>query len=90
MRSNFFNEKYAQPGDDYDTIAAAFEERYDVPMKIVCADLEPEADETFLFGGEIIDEAHNTMGFDGFETLEAARAFLTDLIGVDPDDIQEL
>lgn len=85
MRRAMAGEPHFQPGDDLDTIRenAAF-------TNPDCAQCEPNKDEAFGFGGELFDDEGNSVAFDGFDTREEMRAWLTDVIGLPEHEIMTL
>lgn len=90
MRSNMFGEQYAQPGDSYDDVAFAFEDRHGKMPEFCQATFYLEGDDTFKFGGYLLaDNADGEFGFDGFETLDAAKQWVRDTIGLTDDQFDE-
>lgn len=90
MRQNMFGEKIAQPGDDYHAVDMAFLDRYGEPMNLTSADIEGEEDENFKWGGEAGDDDGNRISFDGFESLEAAKAYATGVLRIPARYVQVL
>lgn len=72
MRSNFFGEQIAQPTDDVEDVKHHLEE---LGFMAGTAHLESERDDTFLYGGELRNDFGEGFHFDGFESVDAARAF---------------
>lgn len=88
MRKNFFNEQIAQPGDEYDDIAEVFFNRFSAPMELTSANIFSEEDDQFKFGGEAMDDDYNTITFDGFESVQAAKDFATNVLQIDETGVE--
>jgi hypothetical protein len=80
MRSNIFNEQIAQPTDSIADIKVFLDEREFTPSS---ADVFAEECETFKFGGELRDNDGDGFTFDGFATLEDAKAFARNFVPAD-------
>lgn len=96
FRSNFFGDKIAQPGTEMGEIDDLLTTKYgDVPT-IYAASLESDGDSEFKFGGRIafnaLEDDEDTyiedLNFDGFDSLDDARQWLIDEIGVGENDIE--
>lgn len=94
MRSNYFNEKIATPGDSYDDVAFAYEELCGEMPTISGAEIIDEKDQTYGYGGELLmtpeeeTDINLRFKFDGFETAEAAQEWLINTMGVAETDIE--
>lgn len=93
MRHNMFGEPYAQPGDSYDDVAFAFEDKTGDMPSFCQANFYPEseADETFKCGGYLLaDNADIEFGFDGFETVADAKQWVRDTIGLTDEQFEDI
>lgn len=95
FRTNFFGDKYAQPGTEMGEIDDIMVDRYGASPSVYAATIEGDDGSDFKFGGRISfnpleddDTYIEDLGFDGFETLAAAYNWLIDEIGVTEDDIE--
>ena len=88
MRQNFFGEKIAQPGDDYSAVDMAFLNRFGEPMNLTSANIFTEEDEQFKFGEEAMDDDCNTITFDGFESVQAAKDFAINVLQIDETAVE--
>lgn len=97
FRSNFFGDKYAQPGTTMGEIDDVMVEKYGDAPSVYGARIEPADEESdFKVGGTISwnaltdddDTYVEDLGFDGFETIEDAKQWLIDEIGVSENDIE--
>lgn len=82
MRRNFFGEQIAQPDDDYETVDDAFVNRFDQAMDLTSANIFSEEDDQFKFGGEAMDDDCNTITFDGFESVQAAKDYAINVLKI--------
>lgn len=91
FRTNMFHDKIAQPGTARGEIDLVMLNKGIVGFNVGSADLFTNGDDEFKFGGTLFidgqsdefddsgDEiAETTMEFDGFDSLEDARAWLKD------------
>lgn len=85
MRNTMFGDAVATPEDTNETIVEAW------------GDFTPETarindvqDEVFGFGGEVFDEDGNSREFDGFDSMEEARLFAINVIGVPAHDVEDV
>ena len=83
-----FGEKIAQPGDDYSAVDMAFLDRFGEPMNLTCANIFSERDDNYLYGGEAQDDDCNTITFDGFESVQAAKDFAINVLQIDETGVE--
>ena len=98
FRSNAFGDQIPQPGTTIDEIEDMFMEKFGRPATIYGAYISSERDD-LGFGGTLNDNGYEsnadevfdddeprTIDFDGFESIEAAKAWLL-TIGIAERDI---
>ena len=86
MRTNFFGESIATPEDTVDELMDAWPDF--TPDR---AEIFSEPDGTFLYGGEAIDsDADERRTFDGFNSLDEARTFAVEILGIPAHAIEEM
>jgi hypothetical protein len=67
----------AEPGDTYATVSAHWPDF--VPSSAV---LNDEAGDQFMFGGVAMDDKGFGQSFDSFESVDDARTFCVEVLGV--------
>jgi hypothetical protein len=92
MRENAFNEKILQPNDTYKDLEDVWEDRFgELPPEELVVEINPTFDEVYKIGGEFRDPATGEgVAFDGFATVDGARAWLENSLDIDPDWIEIL
>ena len=93
MRHNFFGDPYAQPGDSYDDVAFAFEAKFGEMPEFCQASFYPETEkeEDFKCGGYLLaSNADGEFGFDGFETVDEAKAWVRETIGLTDEQFEDI
>lgn len=95
FRHNFFGDKIAQPGTMISEIDDALFSKYAEVPSIWGASIYPTGEDDFKFGGRLRfnaldddDTFVEDMSFDGFESTDDIRAWLTGEIGVRGSDIE--
>lgn len=96
FRSNMFQTQYAQPGTEMGEIDDLMLSKYgDVPSTFGAVIDDDGGDTQFKFGGRIQfnpladgEEDIEDLGFDGFDSIEDARRWLIDEIGIKEGDIE--
>lgn len=96
FRMNMFGDKIAQPGTTRTDIDMVLCDSGVFMGEINSAEIYPDWDDDFKIGGELFITGESDdgeyvdapMNFDGFETIEEARAWLLSL-DLSPSDISE-
>ena len=83
MRQTLSGTWIAQPGDSGKMVFEHWSEF--VPFR---AELNDEAGDSFMFGGVVLDEAGHRQEFDSFESVDEARTFCVDVLGIPASRIQ--
>lgn len=85
MRFNYFGDSIAQPGDTADIVFDAWGD-----FTPVGADIYDQMDEVYFYGGEAFDDDGNRQTFDGFESVDDARTFAVETLGIPANRIEVL
>ena len=90
-RTNAFGERYYQPGTGYDEIAELCEgfDDGDLPT-FVSAQVFDVDDELYQYGGTIWTEKDEEIKFDGFQSLNDAIDWVTEVSGLMEHEIEVL
>lgn len=84
MRNNFLGETIFQSSDEIDVVRARLEDQSFTPMS---ADISQVRDDNYAFGGELRDSDGNGIGFDGFDSVDAAKAFAANFVDAEDVDV---
>jgi hypothetical protein len=93
MRQNAFGESILQPNDTYQDLEKAWEEKFGELPEVGRFNVEiySHHDETYKIGGEFRDnDSGEGVAFDGFSSVDGARAWLENNLDIPSEDIEVL